>query len=99
MIAFNKMWNDVCSMLSEKNIENLSIVENFKNGFVVRNNENTEIVTKDDFIDVWCKMLYYNEISEHQINAEKKVKQKYVYDIIKQLPYIAENYGILKIAE
>lgn len=99
MVAFNKMWNDVCSMLSENSINNLDIVEKFKSGFVVKNENNTEIVTKDDFIDVWCKMLYYNEISECQIEAEKKVKQKYVYDIIKQLPYIAENYGVLKIAE
>lgn len=99
MVAFTKMWDDVCGLLTDEKLENMNIVETFKTGFVVKSDNETQFVTKDDFIDVWCKMLYFNEISKTQIDKEHKTKQKYVYQVIKQLPYICENCDTLRIVE
>lgn len=99
MMAFKTMWNDVCGSISNNEIKNIEIVEKFKSGFVVKDKEDTHFVTKDDFVDFWCNMLFFNEVDKNKISKEGKSKLKYVYEVIKTLPYINENEGILTLNE
>lgn len=99
MISFKVMWDDVCELLSENKIEDIQIVEKFKSGFIVKDMENTEFVTKDDFVDFWCKILCFNEITKKEIEDEGKTRLKYVYEVVKKLPYIDEKSGCLRITE
>ncbi|MCT8977338.1 hypothetical protein N4T77_12075 [Clostridium sp. CX1] len=99
MVAFQKMWDDVNVILSKDEIKNIDIVEKFQSGFVVKDNDNTHFVTKDDFVDFWCNMLCYNEVEKGELLKGERSGLKYVYEIIKTLPYINENEGTLKITE
>lgn len=99
MVAFQKMWDDVNIILARNEIKDINIVESFGTGFVVKDNDNTHFVTKDDFVDLWCNMICYNQIEKEKLLNSKKSGLKYVYEIIKTLPYIKENEGTLKIAE
>ncbi|AND85000.1 hypothetical protein GTH52_03885 [Clostridium tyrobutyricum] len=95
MIAFKKMWDDVCDSLSNNQIENIKVIENFKSGFVIKDNINTYFITKQDFVDIWCNIVCLNEIGIKE-NLDKKYL--YEYEILKTLPYIKENDGVLKLA-
>ncbi|MDP4143068.1 MAG: hypothetical protein Q8936_01110 [Bacillota bacterium] len=97
MVAFNEMWNDVSKIIKKGEVNDIYIVECFKSGFTVQTNEETEFVTKEDFVDFWCRMLYYNEVSKKQIMKEKTSKAKYIYSLISQLPYVTENSGVLRV--
>lgn len=99
MIAFKKMWDDVSVILSSDEIKDIQIVEKYKSGFVVKDENNTHFVTKDDFVDFWCNMICFNKVEKDEILNNKKSGLKYVYEIIKTLPYINENEGILKLTE
>jgi len=99
MIAFKKMWEDVSVILSNDEFKDIQIVEKFKSGFVVKDENNTHFVTKDDFVDFWCNMLCFNKVEKDQILNNEKSGLKYVYEIIKTLPYINEKEGILKFTE
>lgn len=99
MVAFQRMWDDVSIILSKDEVKDFQIVEKFNSGFVVRDNDNTHFVTKDDFVDIWCNMLCFNEVEKEKFLNDEKSGLKYVYEIIKTLPYINENEGILKLIE
>lgn len=99
MLAFNKMWDDVCEMLSRSELKNVNVAENYEAGFVVKEDGVAEFISKEDFVDVWCRMLYFNEISQEDAVNGSNSHYKYVYNVIRQLPYICENCGILKIAD
>ena len=99
MIAFKKMWDDVQLILSNGEYSDIEIVERFNCGFTVKENDNIIFITRDDFVDFWCKLLYYNELTLEQILKDDKLKQKYIYIIIKQLPYISESSGVIKLIE
>lgn len=99
MIAFKKMWDDVCSAVSNNELKNVNIVENFTSGFVVKDDKDTHFVTKDDFVDFWCNMLCFNEVDKEHILKAKSSGSKYVYEMVKTLPYVKENEGILKLTE
>lgn len=99
MMTFKKMWDDVNFILSNSNIENINIVETFNSGFVIKDEKQTHFITKEDFIDCWCKLFCFNEIVENDLTEEKNLKQKYVYEIIKNLPYINEKNGSININE
>ncbi|MCH3963917.1 MAG: hypothetical protein LKE46_06545 [Clostridium sp.] len=99
MIAFKKIWDDVCSVISNGEIKDIDIVENFKNGFVVKEGSDTHFLTKQDFVDFWCSLVCLNKIDEEEILKEEGSGKKLVYDILKRLPYINENEGSLKISE
>ncbi|AKN29777.1 hypothetical protein Ccar_02500 [Clostridium carboxidivorans P7] len=99
MVAFKTMWNDVCGSISNNKIEDIEILEEFKSGFVVKDKEDTHFVTKDDFVDFWCNMLCFNKVEKDSIIKEEKQKLKYVYEIVKTLPYINEKEGILRLSE
>ncbi|NMM63157.1 hypothetical protein HBE96_10700 [Clostridium sp. P21] len=99
MIAFKTMWNDVCGSVSNNKIKDVEILEEFKTGFVVKDEEDTHFITKDDFVDFWCNMLCFNEVEKDAILKEEKQKLKYVYEIVKTLPYINEKEGILRVSE
>lgn len=97
MVAFKTMWEDVCSILSNDEIKDIDIVEKFSTGFVVKENDNTEFITRDDFVDFWCKLLCMNEISREEIIRDEKPKLKFVYDVVKRLPYIKDNGDMIKL--
>lgn len=99
MIAFKKMWNDVSSILLNNDIKDINIINKYKSGFIVDECGDVRFVTKDDFIDFWCRICCVNEISEEQILKDEQSSMKYVYAIIKNLPYISEKAGVLKITE
>lgn len=99
MIAFKTMWNDVTSMLSENKLDGIEITENFKTGFIVNDNGNSTFITRDDFVDFWCRMLCNKQISESEIKSDEKSKMQYVYDVVKKLPYVRESEGTLKLME
>lgn len=98
MVAFTKMWNDVFKLINENEDEDLKIVEKFKSGFIVLNEEDREFITKEDFVDFWCKLLYYNEIPTEKLIG-KNFKSEYVYSLVSRLPYVSENEGILRLVE
>ncbi|MGH4121693.1 MAG: hypothetical protein ACREV6_01950 [Clostridium sp.] len=99
MVAFKKMWEDVRLILSNKEYSDVEILERFNCGFTVKERDNIIFITRDDFVDFWCKLLYYNELSLEQVLKEDKSKPKYIYTIIKQLPYISENSGVIKLIQ
>jgi len=99
MVAFKKMWDDVRAILSNEEYSDIDILEQFNCGFTVKESENTIFITRDDFVDFWCKLLYYNELSLEQIIKDDKSKLKYIYNIIKQLPYVSENSGVIKLLQ
>lgn len=98
LVSFKKMWTDVKEILAQGEID-VDIMEKYSCGFTVRENDTTTFVTRDDFVDFWCKLLYHNEIAADEIVDDSTCKQKYIYKIIKRLPYIYENSGILRIVE
>ena len=99
MIAFKQMWEDVQLILLDEEYSDIEIMERFKCGFTVKVQNNIMFITKDDFSDIWCKLLYYNELTLEQIIKEDKVKPKYIYNIIKQLPYVSEQLGVIKLIQ
>ena len=58
MISFKQMWDDVLLMLSDEEYSDMKIMERFTDGFTVKDQENIIFITKADFSDVWCKLLY-----------------------------------------
>lgn len=95
MVAFKKMWEDVNSLLNKENLD-LNIVEVFNSGFTVKENDDLVFVTREDFVDLWCNMLYYNKVSKKQVK-DMKSSMTYVYDVVKRLPYICETADELTI--
>ena len=99
MIAFKTMWKDISEILGNENQTlDFKVVERFTNGFVVRENDDTTFITKEDFVDFWCKLLYYNKISKNEV-LKDQLKSKYIYDLVKKLPYVIEKQEILILAE
>lgn len=99
MIHFKTMWEDVCNILTNNKIENLETVECFKTGFIVKTNGVTEFITKDDFVDFWCNMLCFNNVSETEINKTGNEIKKCIYTIVKNLPYVNANNGVISLLE
>jgi hypothetical protein len=99
MVAFKQMWEDVRLILSNEEYSDIEISERFNCGFTVKERDNIIFITRDDFVDFWCKLLYYNELSLEQILKDDKSKPKYIYTIIKQLPYISESSGVIKLLQ
>lgn len=99
MIAFNQMWKDVQLILLEEKSPDIEIMERFTSGFTVKEQDNIVFITKDDFSDIWCKLLYYNELTLEQILKEDMVKPIYIYNIIKRLPYVSEDFGAIKLIQ
>lgn len=91
MITFKKMWDDVLLMLSNEEYVDINILERSNYGFAVKDSDNITFITKDDFSNFWCKLLYYKELSLEQSLGNDKIIPKYIYNIVKRLPYISEN--------
>jgi hypothetical protein len=98
MIAFSKMWDDVFKMVEENGCNGVKIVEKFKSGYIVLIEDSKEFITKEDFVNFWCRLLYYNEVETDNIKKCGE-KAEYVYKFIKNLPYVSENSGIIKLVE
>lgn len=99
MIAFKKIWDDVCNIVLSNKISNVNIVENFHNGFIVKDDTNTHFITKQDFVDFWCSMICLNKVDKKNVLNDKSSGKKVVYEILKLLPYINENEGSLEISK
>ncbi|PRR78172.1 hypothetical protein CLLI_19360 [Clostridium liquoris] len=99
MIAFKKMWDDVVDIIAKDEIKDIQIVEKYNNGFVVKDNAGDYFIGKQDFVDFWCNILYFNEIPMESVSGEEESKFKYVYAVVKKLPYINENCGTIKLME
>lgn len=99
MVPFKKMWDDVLLILSDEEYSNIEILERFNCGFTIKEKDNIIFITRDDFVDVWSKLLYYNELTLEQLLKDDKVKPKYIYTIIKQLPYVSESSGVIKLIQ
>lgn len=97
MIPFKKMWEDALSMISKDEITNIYITEKYRSGFVVEEEGITEFINKDDFIEFWCKMLCFKEFSKE--DALQQGKLKYVYEVIKKLPYVNERSNVLRLMD
>jgi len=99
MVAFKQMWDDVLLILSNEKYTDINILERFNCGFTVKERDDIIFITKDDFVDFWCKLLYYTELSLEDILGDDKLKPKYIYTIIKKLPYISESSGVVKLLQ
>jgi len=97
VVPFKKMWEDAQVVILENELENLNIVERYNGGFVVREENGMEFINREDFVDFWCKMLCNKEVSKD--DAAKERKAMYIYDIVKNLPYVIENSDILKLVD
>lgn len=97
VIPFQKMWEDALSMISKEEIKDMNIVETYKGGFIVEEGDITEFVNKDDFVYFWCKMLCCKEFPREEAINDHKLK--YVYKVIKKLPYVDESSNRLKLVE
>lgn len=99
MIAFKQMWDDVIDIISKDKVEDLQIIEKYNNGFIVHDNAINYFVDKQDFVDFWCNILYFNEVTMESLYKKEESKFKYVYAVVKNLPYINENCGRIKLME
>ena len=99
MITFKKMWEDVILLLSKEDYIDMNILERFDSGFVVKESDNTIFITKEDFSNFWCKLLYYEKLSLQQILSDDKLKPKYIYTILKKLHYISESSSVIKLIQ
>ena len=97
MIAFKKMWEDVFQLLSKDELVDINVTERLKSGFVYKVQEESTFITKEDFVDFWCKLLYFNEIDHKSIFEDGDVKKIVIYDILKKLPYVSDEKSKLKL--
>ncbi|KEI04626.1 hypothetical protein IRP63_09535 [Clostridium botulinum] len=97
MVPFKRVWEDAIRMVSKDEIKDINIVETYKGGFVVEENKDTEFINKDDFVYFWSKMICNNEVLKEEVSSGRKLK--YVYEIVKNLPYISENANGLKLVD
>jgi len=99
LVTFKKMWDDVLLLLSNENYIGMNILEKFDSGFAVKESDDIVFITKDDFSSFWCKLLYYEKLSLQQVLGDDKLKPKYIYTIIKQLPYISESSSVIRLIQ
>jgi len=97
MVTFKKMWDDVLLLLSNEEYVDINILERSNCGFAVQDSDNITFITKDDFSNFWCNLLYYKELSLEQVLGNDKLIPKYIYTIIKQLPYISESSSVIQL--
>ena len=97
MITFKKMWDDVLIQLSNEEYVDINILERSNWGFAVKDSDNITFITKDDFSNFWCNLLYHKELSLEQVLGKDKLISKYIYTIIKQLPYISESSSVIQL--
>jgi len=93
------MWDDVLLLLSNEEYTDIDILERLNCGFTVKDNDDNIFITKDDFSSFWCRLLYYKELTLDQVLDDDKLKPKYIYTIIKQLPYISERSGVIRLKQ
>lgn len=100
VISFKRMWDDVGGLLKNSiSIGSIEVQDEFDVLYALDDDGEYRFITKEDFIDFWCRMLYYSKVSKEQIIREDKINLKYVYEIIKRLPYIKEEAGSLVLLE
>ena len=100
MVTFKKMWEDVNNIIEKKEVYDVNIIKNYESCFLIEEEDkDTIFLTREDFIDFWCNMLFYNQICFHEIINENQFKFKYIYSIVKNLPYIKETEGVLKVQQ
>ncbi len=98
MVSFKKMWDDVGEMILGEDMQELGIVKEFNSGFIVNIDDGKqEFISKDDFVDIWARMLFFNQVDRAQTSGNEK--HEYIYRVIKRLPYIEEEENSLLIKQ
>lgn len=98
MIAFKKMWEDVNHIMMNNKDLGINVIDNCSGEFAMKNSGDSAIfLTKEDFVDVWCHMQYYNKVFKGEsFNITDEVADC-IYSIIRELPYIKEEDNELTI--
>jgi hypothetical protein len=93
MVAFKKMWSDVNHLIDQ--YEASKKINKKNEVFLIGEGENLVFLTKEDFVDFWTSMLLYNRVEKNSINGKNKLL--YVYELVKELPYVVENSNVLRL--
>lgn len=97
MISFKKVWNDVNNLVNN-NEGNVNIVNKIKNVFLVEEEGNVVFLTKDDFVDFWAKLFSHKKVDKGNLRVESSNKELYIYQLVKELPYIREEGNMIYLA-
>lgn len=97
MISFKKVWNDVNNLVND-NGGNVNIVNKIKNVFLVEEEGNVVFLTKDDFVDFWAKLFSHKKVDKSNLRVESSNKELYIYQLVKELPYIKEEGNMIYLA-
>ncbi len=98
MIAFKKMWEDVNHIMMNNKELGINVIDNCSGEFAMKKSgDSTIFLTKEDFVDVWCHMQYYNKVFKGENFNIKDEVADCVYSIIRELPYIKEEDNELTI--
>ena len=92
MFKFKKMWADLNDMVNN-GVYNLNIDSELENVFIIKENGETTLLTKDDFVDFWAKMLLFHQVNVGPDELKGDKKLYYVCSLLKELPYIKEENG------
>lgn len=92
MFKFKKMWTDLNNMVNS-GAYSLNIDSELKNVFIIKEEGETTLLTKEDFVDFWSKMLLFNHVDIDPKELKDNKKLYYVCDLLKKLPYIKEENG------
>ncbi|MEG2353047.1 MAG: hypothetical protein RSB70_00225 [Clostridium sp.] len=102
MISFTRVWDDVQNIIDNEDLD-INIIEKYNGGFAINHNNDTAFINKQDFVSVWCKIQCDDEVCVYATKStftncsRDELKELYVCKILKQLPYIEESLGILKL--
>ena len=92
------MWEDVNHIMINNKELGIDVVDNCSGEFAIKNSgESIIFLTKEDFVDVWCHMQYYNKVFKGENFNIKEEVDDCIYSIIRELPYIKEEDNELTI--
>ena len=92
MFKFKKMWTDLNDMV-DNGAYNFNIDSELKNVFIIKDQGETTLLTKDDFVDFWAKILLFHQVNIDPKDLKNDKKLYYVCSLLKGLPYIKEEKG------
>ncbi|SHE51474.1 hypothetical protein [Clostridium fallax] len=90
MLKFKDMWNDVNKLVNDKK-DYFSIDNELQNVFLIKNGDDFVLLTKEDFVNLWSKILLNNKCCIKDAIDKSDIKLYYICKIMKELPYIREE--------
>ena len=84
MISFKNLWEEVNKFLSEDKFSEFNITQKLRRGFIVKQDDYVTFVTRDDFVDFWCNMLYSNGNDLKEGEKFENPKQVFIYKVMKK---------------